>query len=570
MSWDIVVIILIICALIAVFWTGRLFYLRSVRMRNKAQMAMLFTNITHELLTPLTIISASVERLRGVSPLYSADYDMMDLNIQRVVRLLQQILETSKSQAGELKLLVSNGDVMAYIRETGRCIEPLMVKNGLKYTIKCSPESMMGWIDTDKLDKIIFNLLSNAAKYTKGEDGQVELEVCTNKTYDHIIIRVSDNGCGIPKKNMKHLFERFYDGEYRRFQATGTGLGLSLTRDLVYLYGGTIDCDSVEGKGTTFTVTLPISKELFSPEQIDERNKVNIIIPKSVVLDYATVQTSVPDNANNEEEHDEDAYKILVVEDNAELLLLMKQLLSAKYHVLTAVNGKEALSVLLDNDVDLVISDVMMPEMDGNELTEKIKTTPDLSHLPVILLTAKTQEEDKVHSMLIGADEYINKPFKMGDLQLRIDNLIQNRMRIQRDFRGQSLEETNKKASNDYSPDNLFMKRAIECINEHLADSEYDRDAFASDMGTSSSTLYNKLRSITGLSVSSFIRDIRMKAACRLAQERPDIRVSDLAYSVGFKDPKYFATIFKKEIGMQPKEYLEQQSVKNEPASIDE
>lgn len=562
MNLDLVIIIAVICTLIAIFLLGRWLYLRSVRMKNEAQMAMLFTNITHELLTPLTIISASVERLRAINPHHSPDYDMMDLNIQRVVRLLQQILETSKSQAGELKLLVSNGDVMEYIRETGRCIEPLMVKNGLKYSISCAPESMMGWIDTDKLDKIIFNLLSNAAKYTKGEDGHVELDVCTNKTYDHIIIRVRDNGCGIPKENMKHLFERFYDGDYRRFQATGTGLGLSLTKDLVYLHGGTIDCESEEGVGTTFTVSLPISKEMFTPAQIDERNKVKITVPQSSILDYSvTKNTAIEDESNDE--LDEDAYKILIVEDNTELLMLMKQLLSSKYRTLTASNGKEALEILVKNDVDLVVSDVMMPEMDGNELTEKIKTNPDLSHLPVILLTAKTQEEDKVHSMLIGADEYIHKPFRMGDLQLRIDNLIQNRMRIQRDFRKQTLEETEKKATNDYSPDSLFLKRAMDCINEHLADSDYDRDAFAADMGTSSSTLYNKLRSITGLSVSSFIRDIRMKAACRLAQERPDIRVSDLAYSVGFRDPKYFATIFKKEFGMQPKEYLEQVASKD-------
>lgn len=560
MNLDIIITITIICAVIVLLLIGRRLYLRSVRMKNDAKMAMIFTNITHELLTPLTIISASVERLRSTSPHHSADYDMMDLNIQRVVRLLQQILETSKSQAGELKLKVSNGDVMAYIRETARCIEPLMAKNGLRYTINCNPVSMMGWIDTDKLDKIIFNLLSNAAKYTTGDDGLVELDVRTNNTYDHIIIRVRDNGCGIAKKDMKHLFERFYDGDYRRFQATGTGLGLALTRDLVYLHGGNIYCESEEGKGTMFTVELPISKESFQPEQIDEKNKVKITVPQSTILDFAEHELKPEtENADNEEV-DDDAYKILIVEDNAELLMLMKQLLSMKYHVYTAHNGVEALELLRTHDVDLIISDVMMPEMNGNELTEKVKLDPDLSHLPIILLTAKTQEEDRTQSLLIGADEYIHKPFKMGDLQLRINNLIENRMRIQRDFQKQTLEETSKKTENDYSPDSIFLKRAIDCINEHIADSEYNRDTFASDMGTSPSTLYNKLRSITGLSVSSFIRDIRMKAACRLAQERPDIRVSDLAYSVGFKDPKYFATIFKKEFGMQPKEYIEQQN----------
>ena len=559
MNLTIIISITAICAILVIFFLGRWLYIRSVKMRNEANMAMIFTNITHELLTPLTIISASVERLRLKTPENTSEYDMMDLNIQRVVRLLQQILETSKSQAGELKLLVSNGDVMGYIRETARCIEPLMVKNGLKYTVTCQPQSMMGWIDTDKLDKIIFNLLSNAAKYTHGDEGHVELDVKTNKTYDHIIIRVRDNGCGIPKKNMKHLFERFYDGEYRRFRASGTGIGLALTRDLVYLHGGDISCDSIEGKGTTFTVTLPISKDSFSPAQIDEKNKVRIDIPQSTILDFKDFSTKDTTEAESEsEEIDDDAYKILVVEDNAELLMLMKQLLSIEYHVYTACNGKDALEKLKHCDVDLIISDVMMPEMNGNELTEQIKLNPDLSHLPIILLTAKTQEDDKKQSLMIGADEYIHKPFKMGDLQLRINNLIQNRMRIQRDFQKQTLEETKQKTANDYSPDSIFLKKAIDCVKEHISDSDYNRDTFAYDMGTSPSTLYNKLRSITGLSVSSFIRDIRIKTACRLAQERPDIRVSDLAYSVGFKDPKYFATIFKKELGMQPKEYIEQ------------
>ena len=538
---------------------GRNLYRRSMRMRDRLQMSRIFTNITHELLTPLTVISASVERLRAQDDKYASDYDLMQLNIERMVRLLQQILETSKSQSGELKLLVANGDVMQYIQRTALCIEPLMAKNNLAFSVDCKPESMMGWIDTDKLDKIIYNLLSNAAKYTR-ENGKVELRVRTNKTYDHIIIKVSDNGIGIPQDKMKHLFQRYYDGDYRRFQTIGTGLGLALARELVYLHGGNIKCDSEEDKGTTFTVTLPINKESFSASQIDEQHKVDINVAKTAILDLA-MRMKKGDSSLEQpqtDEADDDSYRLLVVEDNVELLMLMQQLLCHKYHMLTASNGQEALEVIGREELDLIVSDVMMPLMDGYELTKTVKGDPNTSHLPIILLTAKTQEEDREDALRIGADDYVTKPFKLSDLELRINNIVENRKRIQREFREQTAEETKQNVVEaPPSADQLFMKRALECVYAHLDDSDYDRDAFASDMGASASTLYNKLRSLTGMNVSSYIRSIRMKEAKRMAQQQSDIRVSDLAYKVGFRDPKYFSTCFKKEFGMLPSEYIE-------------
>ena len=517
---------------------------------------------THELLTPLTIVAASVERLRKTAPEHGRDYDLMELNITRVVRLLQQILETSKSQAGELKLRVSHGDVMAYIRETALTIEPLMAKKGLEFTVHCKPESMLGWIDTDKLDKIIFNLLSNAVKYT-GENGKVIVDVSTNSRYDKVVIRISDNGMGIASDKMKHLFTRFYDGEYRKSATFGTGIGLALTHDLVYLHKGTIHCQSFEGQGTTFIVELPIKKNAFSSSQIDESHQINPAVPHSNIIDLA----STLDKSANEEastplpaiDDDEEAYTLLIVEDNVELLMLMKQLLQQHYHVLTASNGVEALDVVKAHELDLIVSDVMMPEMDGNELTTRLKENPDYSHLPIILLTAKTQEEDRQESLILGADDYITKPFKMGDLQLRINNIIENRKRIRHIFQQQSTEENIERIkAMATSADNEFIERAIQCLNDHLSDSDYDRDAFARDMGASASTLYNKLRAVTGMNVSGFIRNHRIKVACRLAQEDPNLRVSDIAYQVGFKDPKYFATSFKKEMGVQPSEYFEQ------------
>ena len=551
-----ILLTLAIVAVIAVFFLiGRNEYLRRIRKMERTQLNTIFTNITHELLTPLTVISASVDKLRDEKPENGHDYDLMQLNIQRMVRLLQQMLETSKSEAGQLKLLVTQGDVMRYIRETAECLEPLIIKRKMKFTITCQPESMMGWIDTDKLDKIIYNLLSNAAKYS-AENGEVSIKAITNYTYDHIRIIVSDTGEGIPPEKIKHLFERFYIGDYREQRTIGTGVGLALTHDLVYLNQGTIDCQSEVGKGTTFTVTLPIYKEAFKPEQIDEQHKIDFNIPKNAIVDIKSV---VPDiNANTDDDtNDEDSYKVLIVEDNLELLMLMQQLLKSYYRVYIAPNGVEAMKIVQDKEIDLIVSDVMMPEMDGYELTRTIKGDANYNHLPIILLTAKKLAEDETEGLQAGADDFLTKPFRLKDLKLRIDNIIENRKRMQTEFSQESAEDTRQKVAKPLTPDEIFLNRVLDFVHQHLADEDYDRDALAADMGASASTLYNKLRAITGMNVSAFIRDVRMKEARRMAEENPNLRVSDLAYSVGFHDPRYFSTCFKKQFGIQPKEFLD-------------
>ena len=548
------IIILILVAVFAV--VGRVIYLRSLSVRRRLRMSAVFTNITHELLTPLTVISASVDKLREEEPRFGHDYDLMQINIQRMVRLLQQILETSKSQEGELKLLVAQGDVMRYIRETAHYLEPLIIKKKMQYTIECKPESMMGWIDTDKLDKIIYNLLSNAAKYSH-ENGKVSIKATTNKNYDHLIISVSDTGDGIPKDKMKHLFSRFLDGEYRQHKAIGTGLGLALTQDLVFLHRGTIKCDSEEGKGTTFTIDLPINKEAFTTDQIYEDHQITFENSNNPVIDF---NADIPDVNYEEEEEtdnpDDDRYRLLLVEDNVELLMLMRQLLKSNYRVYIAQNGLKALEIIQKKPLDLIVSDVMMPEMGGYELTKKIKEHPNYHHLPIILLTAKTQEEDEHKALLVGADEYLHKPFRLKDLKLRIDNIIENRKRVKAED-GQPEVEPEQEKERTLTPEEIFLRRARQLVFDHLDNEEYDREALASDMGTSSSTLYNKLRAATGMNVSTFIRDIRMEEAKRIATANPDIRISDLAYRIGFRDPRYFSTCFKKHFGMQPTEYID-------------
>ena len=550
MNNELIMIIIIMAIFLLV--SGWLVYRRSVKIHHRLQMNEVFTNISHELLTPLTVIAASIEKLREQEPQHAKDYALMEINIERMTRLLQEILETSKSQAGELRLRVSQGDVIAYIRETALSVEPLMYKKGLIFDIQCNPKSMMGWIDTDKVDKIIYNLLSNAAKFTNAQ-GHVTFKVWTNKDFNQVNIEISDNGIGIPANRLKHLFHRFYDGDYRWMRVNGTGLGLALTRELVYLHNGTIHCKSEEGKGTTFTVSLPIGKDAFAPSQIDERHNFDPTKPRKTIIDVRTFE-NLPEQLITPTVYTEkeDLYNILLVEDNEELLMLMKSLMSSKYNIRTATNGQQALEIIKTWDLDMIVSDVTMPEMDGNELTRLIKTNEELHHLPIILISAKTTEEARKESMLIGADDFITKPFRLGDLELRINNIIENRKRIVGE-RAAAEEGINDRP---LTADEEFMLRAKECVMKHLSDSEFDRDTFAAEMGASGSTLYNKLRALTGMNINNFIRSIRMNEAKRLAETQPDIRVSDLAYMVGFKDPKYFATCFKKDFGIQPSEII--------------
>ena len=367
---------------------------------------------------------------------------------------------------------------------------------------------------------------------------------------------MADTGSGISKERLKNLFQRFYDGDYRQHHTIGHGLGLALTRDLVYLHHGNIKCESEIDVGTTFTLNIPISKDAFKPDQIDENHNIDLNIPQMAITDFKAIIPTLNDDEEPNDSADEDIYRILIVEDNMELLMLMKQILKPYYRIYTARNGKEALDVIQKRSLDLIVSDVMMPEMDGIELTQAVKADANYSHLPVILLTAKTQEEDKEEALKTGADEYLTKPFRMGDLRIRIDNIIENRKRIQQDYIQKNLEEETEQTEKEPTPDELFLRRAKECVYKHLSDADYDRDAFAADMGASTSTLYNKLRSLTGMNVSTFIRDIRMKEAYKLAKGNPDMRVSDLAYQVGFHDPKYFSSCFKKYYGVLPKEFM--------------
>ena len=510
-----------------------------------------FTNITHELLTPLTIISATVDELKMRALGHDDLYAVMSGNIRRLIRLLQQILEFRKAETGNLKLRVSLGDLAAFVKNEAESFKPLVKRRKIHFSVICDPESIVGYFDTDKIDKILYNLLSNAAKYDK-EGGYIQVTLSyASGNRDLVQLCVKDNGSGISKEKQKILFRRFYEGDYRKYNTIGTGIGLSLTKDLVELHGGDIRVESDENKGAEFIVTLPIDRSYFSEGQIDEEGALpvqNIVTYEEEVLTGAAV--------NNAQTAATKAHTILVVEDNEELLELMTRLLRRDYNVLTAGNGKEAVTIMENEDVGLIVTDVMMPVMDGIELCKHVKNNLEISHIPVILLTAKNKEEDRAEAYEGGADAFISKPFNLAVLHARIRNLLKSKERTAKDFKNQLVFEA--KDLNYTSLDEQFIQRAIECVNRHLEDCEFDQTQFVEEMGTSKSTLYKKLKSLTGLNTSAFIRNIRLKAACSIMEEKDStIRISELAYLVGYNDPKYFSACFKKEFGMLPSEYME-------------
>ena len=560
---------LYILMLIGGLFAAARWYKERVKTRNSLQMGVILTNITHELLTPLTVISATIYKLKAMAPQYEEDYLVMNSNINRTTRLLRQILEVRKSQAGQLHLLVSRGNLISFIEEACENIRPMAEHQQVTLSLEKPKIEGLVWFDADKMDKIIYNLLSNAIKYNK-VGGKIDVSLSLSK--EQAVISVSDNGIGMSKEKIKHLYTRFFDGDYRKQNQPGTGIGLSLTHDLVKLHHGDIQCESQEGKGTTFTITLPIRKNAYAPDEIDNTDKLNAVNQETIrQASLETKQESQPASEDKPKQVSvrqsifirKNVNRILVVEDNEELLALMLQVLSKNYHVLTAKNGKQAMNIIMKEKLDLVVSDVMMPIMDGIELTRQLKSDKSFWQLPIILLTAKNKEEDKTEAYAVGADAYITKPFKFEDLEVRINALLANRKKIIEKIQAEvSLQASTENEAQPKvhlsNPDQVFITSATELVMKHLADADYDRESFAKDMAMGESTLYNKMKATTGQTVIAFINSIRMKEAQRIILSNPNILVSDVAIQVGFNTPKYFSKCFKKQFGVFPKEYAEQ------------
>ena len=481
-----------------------------------------FTNITHELLTPLTIISVTLNEIKSIAPQISDYYSIMDNNINRLKRLLQQILEFRKAESGNLKLKVSQGNIASFIRKSVDSFLPLLRNKKMQLDMSIEQEEIIGYFDPDKVDKILYNLLSNAFKY---------------------------NGEGISKENLSKLFNRFYEGDYRKYHTTGHGIGLSLTKELAVLHHGKIEVESQINEGTTFRVTLPIIEEEFTEEEIDR----SILPLPETVSDSLSVISSLNKEETIEITEKIDKKKLLLVEDNEDLLKVMADSLSREYHIIKATNGKEAIEQLeKTKDIVVVISDVMMPVMNGIELCHYMKKQDEWLHIPIILLTAKSSESDIIEGYEAGADDYITKPFQLTLLLVKIKSLLKNKENLLKNYSNIIAFEMQK--PNIDSADREFLQQAINCVYEHLDDIKFDQQAFADAMRVSKSTLYRKLKSLSNEGPSVFISDIRLQTAYKILSDNPSMRISDLAYTVGYNDPKYFSSCFKKKFKVLPRD----------------
>ncbi len=501
-----------------------------------------FTNISHELLTPLTILECVVDDISKLSKVTKEHTNVMTNNITRLIYLIRQVLEFRKAESDNLKLKIAYGNISKTIQE--KCevnFKPLLAKKNIHFSILSEPEDIIGWIDTDKIDKIIYNLLSNAYKYNK-DNGFVQVTLKEHEVDNkrHLQISVKDNGIGISKENISQIFNRFYDGDYRKQNETGSGIGLSLTKILVELHNGMISVKSIVGHGSEFLVDIPIDKIDYDPLVVE-------IDDESFNITETTIQK--PEFI----EISEDKKSVLLVDDNKDLLDILSNLLSENYNIFKAINGKEALKIISAHNIDLVASDVMMPELNGFELCQHIKTNINTSHILVLLLTVKSQEEDRTKGYESGADGYITKPFKPALLKSRIASLFKNNELLVQRFKKQDILAI--KELNYTSLDEKFMEKAIQIVEEHIDNPDFDFDLFVEEIGVTKSTLYRKIKSMTGLTTSDFVKNIRLKKAIGLLKKK-QTNIAEVAYAVGFNDPKYFSKCFKKEFGILPGDYL--------------
>lgn len=483
-----------------------------------------FTNISHELRTPLGLIIAPLDNLISSTKDngLKEKYLMIHRNAEKLLNMVNQLLDFRKVDSDSMPLTLSNGDLVSFVRQCGESFHALSEKS-IKYTFHSDCRSIDACFDRDKMSKIVNNLLSNAFKFTP-ENGKIDLSVSRSSDGNMAEIRVSDNGIGIDDKYKEHIFERFYQVPDQDSAYAGSGIGLHLVKDFVEMHDGSIEVSDNVGGGTLFTVTLPI-KGGNEAEPCNDDLEVEISREKKLVV---------------------------IVDDNADFLTLLDDTLRDSYDIVKAHNGKEALAQIESLLPDLVITDVMMPVMDGNELCKKIKTNVLISHIPVIMLTAKSAEEHKIEGLENGADDYMTKPFNTQILRLKVERLIELGYKRQEKFRRQLDPEPSDITITTL--DEQFIQKAIKYVEDNISRSELSVEELSKMFGMSRTHLYKKIMSITGRSPLGFIRLLRLKRAAKLLSDKQQT-VSDVAYAVGFNNPKYFSRQFKDEFGELPSVY---------------
>lgn len=502
-----------------------------------------FTNISHEFRTPLTLILGPVvERLsRENSPKEKNELLIIKRNTDRLLELINQLLDLAKLEAGKLELHVHKGDFIVFVKNIAYSFESLAEQRQIKLSINVPYESKEILFDADKCQLILYNLLSNAFKFT-APSGEVGVDVYYNDTTISVVVK--DTGKGIPKNDLNNIFKRFHQLDESKHHQQGTGIGLALVKELVTLHHGEVEVDSEVNVGTTFTIHFPLSETTYENDvfvQDDVKNNPLAIASVSPVEEVSAKEKI-------------DASYVLIVEDNLDVRNYIKSVLSDTYNVLEATNGKEGYEVATERVPDLIISDVMMPVMDGTELCAKVKTDEKTSHIPVILLTAKADDASKMQGLQTGADDYLIKPFNEKILRTRVNNLIEQRKKLREKYSGAFSLEPSQIAITP--PDKAFMQRVMELVEVNIPNYDFSVEDFQREMGMSRMQLHRKLKALTDCSASAFIRKQRLRRAAQILKIE-GTSVSEAAYTSGFNNLSYFAKCFKEEFGKSPSNYAQ-------------
>lgn len=524
-----------------------LFYAYTKRMEKKNKLKLqeeltqiklnYFTNISHELLTPLTIISCVADDLEENKESSERQVEILRSNANRLKRLLQQILDFRKVESRKMEISASKSNLSSFVSGiVASNFQSLAHQKSISLSTRID-DGIWGYMDIDKFDKILFNLLSNAIKYTpEHKKINVSLSAIYKEGCRFLVLNVEDEGIGIAEKDIKHIFTKFYNNKNHP-GCQSNGIGLSLTKELVTLHHGTIEVSSEPGKGSVFTVEIPIDREVYSEREIAESSLLTV--------QEEETDTFIPDEKPC----------ILFIDDNKDLRELIQHILSKKYQIFIAENALQGLELLKNTPVDIIICDIMMPQMNGLEFCRQIKGDIQTNHIPIIMLTAKNATDDQIECYKAGAESYIAKPFEMKILQARIDNLLQSREQSRQSFR--SKMEINISNLNYQTSDEEFLNNAMQCVERHIQESEFDTVQMANELHISRSTLSRKCKVISGCTPLEFIRNIKLKYACALLKKKT-ISISEVAYATGFSSPKYFTKCFKEEFGMTPTEYQSQ------------
>ena len=516
-----------------------------------------FTNISHDIRTPLTLALGPLEDIFSenlVTGEPRAKLELVWRNTCQLKKLIDELLDFSKLEAGHMTVRARREDVIAFLRKWAHAFSPSAQRKGITLTFKTDCEAVPLYFDPDKLERVCFNLLSNSIKFTP-EGGKILVQA-HDRDPGFLEISVKDTGPGIPADQLPYVFDRFYQAENPAGGlGSGSGIGLSLARELVLLQGGDIHINSEPGLGCEFMVRLPKGKAHLEPDQLvapdTVREETEAVLPSRALSKERAA--GEPESGHGLQSHTHtDTPSVLVVEDHADLRRYICEHLASTYDVLEAENGEIGLDLALDRVPDLVLSDVMMPDMDGFALCRKLKTDEKTSHIPVVLLTAKTATQSNIAGLELGADDYIVKPFPIPVLMTRIRNLIDTRRKLRERFSKEMILQPSRIPIT--SSDQAFLQKALDVVECHMGDSQFGVYELAEELGFSRRQLHRKLTALTDKTPGDFLRQIRLERAAQLLKERAG-NVAEVAYAVGFNKPQYFSTLFRAAFGKNPAEY---------------